>query len=77
MRTRNYTIGNIDCNIICEEPRIAPVREDIRRSLSTLMDIALDQISVKGRSNEKVDAVGRREAVVCQASVLLTASGNR
>jgi 2-C-methyl-D-erythritol 2,4-cyclodiphosphate synthase len=78
MRARQYAIGNIDCNIICETPRIAPIREDIRRSLSTLMHIDLDQVSVKGRSNEKVDATGRGEAVICQASVLLTPiSGNR
>lgn len=71
MRARGYTIGNIDCNIICEAPRIAPVREDIRRSLASLAGINPDQVSIKGRSNEKVDAVGRGEAVVCQAAVLL------
>lgn len=71
MRARGYAIGNIDCNIICEAPRIAPVREEIRTALAQLAGIKLDQISVKGRSNEKSDAVGKGEAVVCQAAVLL------
>lgn len=72
MRARGYTVGNVDCNIICEEPRIAPVREDIRSSLANLAGINPDQVSIKGRSNEKADAAGRGEAVVCHAVVLLS-----
>jgi 2-C-methyl-D-erythritol 2,4-cyclodiphosphate synthase len=75
MQQRGYAIANIDCNIICELPRIAPVREEIRASLSALLGIAPSQISVKGRTNETVDAVGEGRAVVCQAVALLTASG--
>ncbi|GAB4432806.1 MAG: 2-C-methyl-D-erythritol 2,4-cyclodiphosphate synthase [Turneriella sp.] len=75
MLQRGYAIANVDCNIICELPRIAPVREDIRSSLSALLGIGLSQISVKGRTNEKTDAVGEGRAVVCQAVVLLTESG--
>jgi 2-C-methyl-D-erythritol 2,4-cyclodiphosphate synthase len=71
MRGHQLAISNIDCNIICEEPRIAPVRDAIRASLAKLMGISVDQVSVKGRSNEKVDATGRGEAVICQAVVLL------
>jgi 2-C-methyl-D-erythritol 2,4-cyclodiphosphate synthase len=75
MQQRGYAIANIDCNIVCELPRIAPVREEIRTSLSALLGIAPSQISVKGRTNETVDAVGEGRAVVCQAVALLTASG--
>lgn len=71
MRVKKYRLGNLDCNIICEEPRIAPVREEIRLSLARLLEINTDCISVQGRTNEKVDAVGRGEAVVCQVSLLL------
>ena len=70
-----YQLANIDCNIVCELPRIAPVREEIRRSLASLMGISVGQVSVKGRTNEKVDAVGEGRAVICQAIVLLTARG--
>lgn len=73
MQRAGYGIANIDCNIICELPRIAPVREEIRASLARLLDISVTQISVKGRTNEKADAVGEGSAVVCQAAVLLMA----
>ena len=75
MQAAGYEIANIDCNVICELPRIAPVREEIRRSLASLLKIEQSKISVKGRSNEKTDAVGEGRAVICQAVVLLTARG--
>ncbi|MFZ5629979.1 MAG: 2-C-methyl-D-erythritol 2,4-cyclodiphosphate synthase [Spirochaetota bacterium] len=75
MQQGGYLLTNIDCNIICELPRIAPVREEIRSSLAALMGIAVNQVSIKGRTNEKVDAIGEGRAVVCQAVVLLRASG--
>lgn len=71
MRVKKYRLENLDCNIICEEPRIAPVREEIRLCLARLLEINTDCISVKGRTNEEVDAAGRGEAVVCQVSLLL------
>lgn len=71
MKGANYAIGNIDCNIICEEPRVASWRQQIRDSLASLLGVSLSQISVKGRTNEQLDAVGRKEAVACQAIVLL------
>ncbi len=75
MQQRGYAIANLDCNIICELPRIAPVREEIRHSLAALLNLSIDQTSVKGRTNEKVDAAGEMRAVVCQAAVLLMVSG--
>ncbi len=71
MKSAAYKIGNIDCNIICEMPRITPVREQIRVSVALLAGIEASQVSIKGRSNEQVDAVGESRAVVCQAVVLL------
>lgn len=71
MQSAGYKIGNLDCNIICEIPRIAPHREQIRTSVARLMQIDLAQVSVKGRTNEKLDAIGEERAVACQAIVLL------
>lgn len=73
-REIKYVIGNVDCNIICEEPRITPHRQKIRESVARLLRVGIDQVSIKGRTNEQVDAVGRKEAVASQAVVLLVAS---
>lgn len=72
MRSAGYGIGNVDCNIICELPRISPVRDAIIESLARLIGASVGQVSVKGRTNEKQDSVGEGRAVVCQAIVLLT-----
>jgi 2-C-methyl-D-erythritol 2,4-cyclodiphosphate synthase len=71
MKSGGYSIGNIDCNIICELPRISPVREELRASIANLVGASIQQVSVKGRTNEKQDAVGQGNAVVCHAVVLL------
>lgn len=74
MYRAGYGINNLDCNIVCEEPRIAPVRDEIRASLARLLRISITRISVKGRSNEGLDAIGAKSAIACQAIVLLTAN---
>jgi 2-C-methyl-D-erythritol 2,4-cyclodiphosphate synthase len=71
MRDQGYSIGNLDCNIICEAPRISPVREAIRDALGMALALPTDRISVKGRTHEKVDAIGRSEAVSCHVVILL------
>lgn len=68
---KKYNVGNVDCNVICEEPKIGPHRQAIRESLAKLLKVDIGQVSVKGRTNERVDAVGRKEAVAVQAIVLL------
>lgn len=70
---KNYAVGNVDCNIICEEPKIAPHRQQIRESVARLLQVDVGQVSIKGRTNEQVDAVGRKEAMAAQAVVLLVA----
>ncbi len=71
MQSAGYAIGNIDCNVICELPRISPLRAELCHSIAKLTGTSAGQVSVKGRTNEKQDAVGEGRAVVCQAVVLL------
>ncbi len=77
MREAKYKIANVDCNVICERPRIAPLRDKLRTSLATLLQIDLSQVSVKGKTNERADTVGQEGAVICQAVVLLVSHENR
>ena len=53
-----YHIGNVDITIICETPKIGPKREELRRRLAELLSIDLDAVSVKGKTNEKMDDIG-------------------
>ena len=68
---RRYVIGNVDLTIICEAPKIKPVREDMRRSTAETLGIALDKVSVKATTTEKLGFAGRGEGIAAQASVIL------
>ena len=63
-----WRIGNIDCSVVCEAPKIAPVREEMMRNLSAA---AGAPVSVKGRRAEGLGAVGRREGIMCFASAVI------
>ena len=53
-----YAVGNIDATIICEAPRLRPHVEAIRARLAELLRVSPGQVSVKGKTNEKMDDVG-------------------
>lgn len=69
VRAQSWSIGNVDCSVVCEAPRIAPVRDEMVRRLS---DAASAPVSVKGRRAEGLGAIGRGEGIACFASAVLT-----
>ena len=64
-----WSIGNVDCSVICESPRIAPVRDEMVRNLSAA---AGAPVTVKGRRAEGLGAIGRKEGIMCFASAIIT-----
>src|SRR5574343_659321 len=69
--TKNYTVGNIDCMICLEAPKINPHIPAMKKVLSEAMNIDEDDISIKATTNEKMGFIGREEGVVAYASVLI------
>ena len=68
VRRAGWTIGNIDCSVICEAPKLAPRRAEMRERLSTAVGA---DVSVKGRRAEGLGAIGRREGIACFAVAVL------
>ena len=66
-----YAIANVDVVVVLERPKIAPHKDAIRQGLAGAMGIAVERVSVKGKTNEGVDAVGRGEAIAAHAVALL------
>jgi 2-C-methyl-D-erythritol 2,4-cyclodiphosphate synthase len=62
---------NLDVVVILERPKIASFLDRVRASLATVLEVAVEQVSVKGKTNEGVDAIGRGEAIAAHAVVLL------
>ena len=69
--TTGYKIGNLDCMIHCEVPKIAPHRAAIIERLARTLQITQNQVSLKAGTNEGFDAVGKQKAIACQAIVLM------
>ncbi len=68
---KGYRIGNIDSSVVCEKPKIMPHAEAMRTCIAGLCHIALDDISIKATTNEKLGFIGREEGIVAYAIVLL------
>lgn len=70
---RGLKVSNIDVTVILEGPKIAAYIDAIRSQLASALDLPIDCVSVKGKTNEGVDAVGRGEAIAAHAVALLCA----
>ena len=66
-----FVIGNVDATVICERPKLQPKVDEIRRRLSELMSIPVGSVSVKGKTNEKMDDVGAGVGIEAHAVALI------
>ena len=71
IRAAGYKIGNIDATVICERPKLRPCIDFIREHLAEVMNVGKGRISVKGKTNEKMDDVGAGVGVEVHAVCLL------
>ncbi len=76
VRAEGYVIANVDAVIIAERPKLLPHVPAIRQRLADTLGVPVGDVSVKGKTNEGVDAMGRGEAMVVHAVALLTARGS-
>ncbi|WP_371153941.1 bifunctional 2-C-methyl-D-erythritol 4-phosphate cytidylyltransferase/2-C-methyl-D-erythritol 2,4-cyclodiphosphate synthase [Jannaschia sp. 2305UL9-9] len=70
---RGFRISNVDCTLICEEPKIGPHAAEMRTRVADLMGLGRDRVSVKATTTEKLGFAGRGEGIACQATVALVA----
>lgn len=68
---RGYEIGNIDATICAERPKMNPHIPDMQETLSRIMEINVDDISIKATTTEKLGFTGREEGISAYATVLL------
>ncbi len=68
---RGWRVANVDVTVILERPKLVPHLAAIRGNLAAVLGIELAQVSVKAKTNEGVDAVGRGEAIAAHAVALV------
>lgn len=65
-------IENVDSTVILQKPKLQEQLPAVRRQLAKVLGIDVDRISVKAKTHEKLDSLGREEGVAVHAIVLLT-----
>lgn len=62
---------NVDVTVVCEAPTIAPYAPAMRGRLAEALGIETEEISVKGKSNERMGWIGRREGIAVMAVAMI------
>lgn len=71
LRDRGYAIGNVDCTIRMQRPKLRPYIDAMRAALAEAMEIDIDRVSVKATTTEKLGFEGREEGVSVSAVALI------
>ncbi len=71
IKEKKYAIENIDSNIIAQQPKMMPYIPKMKEVLCKILEIETERLSIKAKTNEKMDAVGQELAIEAQAVVLM------
>ena len=71
VKEEGYRLGNIDCTIIAQRPKMAPYIGDIRQRVAELLEADLSQVNVKATTTERLGFPGREEGIAAMATILL------
>lgn len=69
--SKGYSIGNVDAMICAERPKISPHVTAMKEILSRIMNIDVDDVSIKATTMEKLGFIGREEGITAYAAVLI------
>ena len=68
----NFSINNLDINLICEQPKVSKYRDKIISSISNLIGLNKRLINLKGKTVEKLGIIGKEKAIACEVIVSIT-----
>lgn len=69
---RGYQLNNADITVACERPKLAKHNLDMRQSIADVLDVDINQISIKATTTEKLGFTGRQEGILSIATVLIS-----
>lgn len=68
----NFSINNLDINLICEQPKVSKYRKKIINSISKLTTLNKEKINLKGKTVEKLGLIGKEKAIACEVIISIT-----
>ena len=72
VRDKGYAIGNVDCTVIAQAPKLAPYKAAMASRIAQVLSITVEQVNVKAKTAEKMGPVGEGLAMEARAVVLLS-----
>ncbi|MFB4214163.1 2-C-methyl-D-erythritol 2,4-cyclodiphosphate synthase [Shouchella sp. JSM 1781072] len=74
VKEAGYTLGNVDCTVMAQKPKLAPYIDPMRQQIAQLLETNIENVGLKATTTEKLGFVGREEGIAAQAVILLTKS---
>lgn len=71
IQEKGYRIGNLDCTVILEKPKVNPHIEKMQTIIAEILQTDIDRVSLKATTHEKVDSFGERRAIKAYCVALL------
>ncbi len=71
VRNKGYRVNNLDTVVIAQEPSLAPFKKGIRTRIAALLAVSVDAVSIKAKTHDSLDSIGRKEAIAAYAAVTL------
>lgn len=71
IKANGWKLGNIDCVVVIEEPKLTPYRKTIIKSISDILEVENSQVFVKFKTHERTGDIGKGEAVASFVTALL------
>ena len=71
VKEQGYRVGNLDATVYAERPKLGGLKTSIAKSVARLLEVDSEAVSIKAKTGEGMDAVGRGEAISAQAVVVL------
>lgn len=77
LKKKGFRVDQIDTIVIAQEPKLYPFKEKMRQSLAKIFAVPPDRVGLKAKTHEGFGAIGRGEAIACQAAVVLQKSSKK
>jgi len=71
IENEGYKLGNLDCTIVLQKPKLAPLISEMRKSISSILYCNIEQVSVKATTSEWMGFVGEGKGIKVISSVML------
>ena len=72
IKEKNYSINNIDINIITQTPKISKYKIKMIKAIANICEISINQINIKGKTTEKLGLIGKEKAIACEVITSVT-----